>query len=111
MVEHPSQYPWSSYGVNAREKESDLVEPHEIYMRLGTTNKSRQQAYRELFKIHIGENSLMEIRETTNKAWVLGNGRFKQEIEAMTTRQISPKARGGDRRSEKFRDERKINRV
>jgi putative transposase len=111
MVEHPSQYPWSSYGANARGKESTLVEPHDLYLRLGTTQETRQQTYRELFKLHIREATLMGIREATNKAWVLGNDRFKQEIEAMTTRQVSPKARGGDRRSKEFRDDSKINRV
>ena len=104
MVKHPSRYLWSSYGVNAKGKESDLVVPHELYMRLGITDEARQQAYRDLFKVHIGRDRLMEIREATNKAWVLGNDRFKQEIEAMTSRQTSPKARGGDRRSEEYRN-------
>ena len=111
MVEHPSQYPWSSYGVNAKGKTSDSVVPHELYLRLGATNKARRQAYRELFKVHIGSERLMEIREATNKAWVLGNDRFKQEIEAMTERQVSPRARGGDRRSEEYRNGKAINRV
>jgi hypothetical protein len=32
---------------------------------------SGQAAYRELFKHHLSENSITEIREATNKAWVL----------------------------------------
>jgi len=39
-----------------------------------------QAAYRQLFKHHIPESSVVEIREATNKAWVLGNDRFKQRI-------------------------------
>jgi putative transposase len=57
---------------------------------------------------------MLEIREATNKSWVLGNDRFKQQIEEMTARQASPKARGGDRRSKEYRNERDdywINRV
>ena len=111
MVEHPSQYPWTSYGANAMGDENELVMPHEIYMRLGATDKERKQAYRQLFRTHIGEATLREIREATNKAWVLGNDCFKQQVETMTARQASPKSRGGDRRSNEFRNDKNINRV
>jgi len=37
MVKHPTEYPWSSYGVNVRGDKSELVVPHELYLRLGTT--------------------------------------------------------------------------
>jgi putative transposase len=111
MVDHPSRYPWSSYGVNAKGEESDLVVPHELYMGLGATGKERRRSYRGLFRVHIGEKGLEEIREATNKAWVLGNERFKQQIEDMTERQSSPRAKGGDRRSQEFRNGNAINRV
>jgi putative transposase len=111
MVEHPSQYPWSSYGVNAQGEESDLVVPHELYMRLGATEEDRRSFYRELLKVHIGEGGLEEMREATNKAWVMGDDRFKQQIEKMTERQSSPKAKGGDRRSREYRNGNTINRV
>lgn len=88
-----------------------MIVPHELYMRLGMTAEARRQAYRELFRVHIGEDELREIREATNKAWVLGNDRFKQQIEIMSERQASPKARGGDRRSKEFQNERENNRI
>ncbi len=107
MVAHPSEYPWSSYRGNALGQTNELVTPHIEYRRLGKTDEERQAAYRQLFKHRIPENSLAEIREATNKAWVLGNGRFKQRIQAKLDRRVEPSARGGDRKSEKFR----INRV
>ncbi len=55
------------------------------------------------------EVMLQEIREATNKAWVLGNDCFKQQVEAMTIRQASPKSRGGDRKSKGFRHGKQIN--
>ena len=55
MVKHPTEYPWSSYGINVRGDESELVVPHDIYLRLGATNNERQLAYQQLFKAHIGE--------------------------------------------------------
>jgi putative transposase len=60
-----------------------------------------------LFKHRIPESGLQEIREATNKAWVLGNDRFKQRIQKQLARRVEPNAKGGDRKSEKF----KINRV
>ncbi|MHB9102787.1 MAG: hypothetical protein ACYC2E_14910, partial [Sulfuricella sp.] len=67
----------------------------------------RQDAYRQLFKHHIPEHRVSEIREATNKAWVLGNDRFKRCVQKQLERRVEPEARGGDRKSEQF----KINRV
>lgn len=107
MVSHPSEYPWSSYRHNAVGKADALISPHMQYRRLGKTDEERQAAYRQLFRHHIPEASLSEIREATNKAWVLGNDRFKERIQKQLERRVVPAARGGDRKSEKFR----INRV
>ncbi len=107
MVAHPSDYPWSSYRSNAQGQTNKLVTPHLEYRRLGKSDDERQAAYRQLFKSHIPENSLNEIRDATNKAWVLGNDRFKQRIQKQLERRVEPNARGGDRKSENFR----INRV
>ncbi|HEU0187934.1 MAG TPA: transposase, partial [Gallionellaceae bacterium] len=76
--------------------------PHLEYRRLGKTDEERQAAYRQLFKSHIPESSLNEIRDATNKAWVLGNDRFKQRIQKQLERRVEPNAKGGDRKSEKF---------
>ena len=103
MVAHPSNYPWSSYHCNALGRRSELVAPHIEYLRLGKTNEERRAAYRQLFKHHIAESSLNEIRDSTNKAWVLGNDRFKQRIQKQLERRVEPNAKGGDRKSEKFR--------
>ena len=68
MVIDPADYPWSSYHHNALGQLSDLVVPHTEYLRLGESNEARQAAYRDLFKHHLSENSITEIREATNKA-------------------------------------------
>ena len=62
------------------------------------------------FPSHIESSELNEIREATNKSWVLGSDKFKERIEALTARQAQAKGRGGDRKSKKYQ-ERKINRV
>jgi putative transposase len=107
MVAHPSGYLWSSYAYNALGQPNALVTPQIEYLRLGKTDEERQAAYRQLYKHHISESSMNEIREATNKAWALGNDRFKQRIQKQLERRVEPNAKGGDRKSEKFR----INRV
>ena len=102
MVTDPADYPWSSYHHNALGQLEELVVPHTEYQHLGDSNKARQVAYRELFKHQLSENCIADIREATNKSWVLGNDRFKQRIQEPLGRRVEPKARGGDRESEQF---------
>jgi putative transposase len=109
MAKHPSEYPWYSYRYNALGQVNTLITPHLLYSALGTTNEERQTAYRALFKAHIPESTLDEIRMATNKAWVLGNDYFKNSIEQQLNRQAKPKDKGGDRKSKKYREQ--INRV
>ena len=107
MVGHPSEYPWSSYRHNALGEANELIVAHNLYQRLGRNAEQRQAAYRQLFKSHLSELLLAQIRESTNKSWVLGTEQFKRSIESQVTRRVAPAARGGDRKSELFR----INRV
>ena len=51
----------------------------------------------------IPDYTLKEIRDAINKAWVLGDDRFKKQIEKQAGRRVSPMVRGGDRKSEKYR--------
>ncbi len=103
MCSHPSEYPWSSYSFNALGKDNDLVVMHGLYRGLGRSAAARQKAYRTLFRARVAEKSLIEIREATNKAWVLGSDHFKDKVEAQLNRSVKPSQRGGDRKSAAFR--------
>ncbi|MDH5233113.1 MAG: transposase [Gammaproteobacteria bacterium] len=109
-VKHPADYPWSSYHYNALGVSNGLIKAHTVYTALGRGASSRQSAYRALFEQQIPEQTMDEIRAATNKAWVLGNERFLQQIEGLTQRQAQPKPRGGDKRSKKAK-ENNINRI
>ena len=111
MVNHPSEYPWSSYRYNALGQADANVAPHAEYLRLGGLPEERQKAYRALFKTRIADKTLAEIREATNKAWVLGGGHFKERIEQQLNRRAGPLAKGGDRKSPAYREIIEINRV
>ena len=104
MVDHPSKYPWSSYRCNALGHTDLNVTSHAEYMRLGRQPEERQQAYRALFKSHIAEKTLEEIRDATNKSWALGSSYFKERIEEKLNRRARPLMRGGDRKSVAYRD-------
>ena len=110
MVKHPSEYPWSSYACNALGQEDALVTPHELYRKLGKNPKIRETRYRSLFDAQIDDKTLEEIREATNKAWVLGGDRFRDKIERLLNRRTSSKPKGGDRKSKDYK-ENKINQV
>ena len=111
MVEHPARYRWSSYHSNAKGMADPLVTPHELYRSLSPDKARRLEAYRALLRNAVNEKTLNEIRDATNRAWVLGGDRFRKEVEALLQRQTAPKARGGDRKSRAFQDLGRINRV
>ena len=111
IVEHPKDYPWSSYHCNADGQTDELITPHGLYRHLGATKEERQAAYRALFRHRLAQHTLEELREATNKAWILGDDRFRERIASQLNRRTLPKARGGDRKSEEYRKKREINRV
>jgi putative transposase len=47
--------------------------------------------------------TLGEIRESTNKAWVLGSDQFKKKIARKINRPVQSKGHGGDRKSEDYK--------
>jgi len=110
MATHPADYSWSSYRCNAMGENNKMITPHEEYLALGKSAEQRQQAYRSLFDEQLNQTTIDEIRQATNKAWILGSSHFKDEIAKQLNRRVSPAAKGGGRKSEKYQQI-KINRV
>jgi REP-associated tyrosine transposase len=98
IVEHPRLYPWSSYHAHAHGQMDSLIEDHPLYLGLGNSEPARHEAYRELFKTHLDETTVDLIREVTNKAWPLGDERFREQIETALQRRTRPLPRGGARK-------------
>ena len=82
MVVHPQDYRWSSYRCNALGEANTLITPHDEYRRLGRTPAERQSAYRGLFRGHISEAHLKEIRDATHGNFVLGGKAFQARVAA-----------------------------
>ena len=87
MVDHPGEYKWSSYHTNAQGGSDPLIEVHPLYMELGADAEIRLAAYRELFRHHMDNDTLHEIRESLNHELVLGRSCFKDKIGEITKRQ------------------------
>ena len=94
LAKHPKDYRWSSYGYNALGKNNQIITPHNEYKKLGRLEKDRFTAYQQLFRQQLSENTLSEIRDSTNKGWVLGSESFKNKVEKLTNRRTKPKPKG-----------------
>ncbi|WFM69817.1 transposase [Halomonas sp. CKK8] len=80
MVTHPGEYRWSSYAANAQGSPDPIITPHAVIRELGRSHTERQQGYRELFREHLAEGLVDEIRQVTHSGLVLGTPRFQQQV-------------------------------
>lgn len=99
MVGHPAEYPWSSYRANAQGENGGLVTPHALYLALGADALARQEAYRELFRHELEPGLVDAIRQATNGNYVLGDGRFGEQIALALGRRVQPGKSGRPRKS------------
>ena len=100
MVENPGNYRWSSYRCNAHGRPDRLVTLHPEYLKLGADDGQRQHAYRELFKHKIDDEQLHQIRDSLQQCRVLGNDRFRNEIETALAIKATPMKRGRPRKDD-----------
>jgi putative transposase len=100
MVPHPAEHAWSSYGHNAGFAADALIKPHRLYRALGVTEGARTTAYRALAQAPMDAAMLDTIRNSTNKGWAMGAGRFKSRIESLTDRRVAPLPKGRPKRQD-----------
>ena len=94
MVEHPRDYPWSSYLTNAQGREDVLITPHPIYSSLGKVPALRKPGYCSLFENNIDTDTLHDIRTALNHELVFGSSYFKDKIEKTSQRQTRTRPLG-----------------
>jgi putative transposase len=68
--------------------------PPPEYLNLERDSDKRRENYRELFKHQLSDTVLEQIRKATNKGMIVGNDRFREEIETLTGRRVKEKKRG-----------------
>ncbi|UQB42515.1 transposase [Thiomicrospira microaerophila] len=94
MVKDPADYPWSSYQVNALNKESQLQTPHPLYLALDPEPEIRKTAYQNLFQSVLNEKTITDIRQSVNKGLAIGGDSFKKQLEALSGRKLIESKRG-----------------
>jgi putative transposase len=97
MVRHPIEYPWSSYAANAEGKPVTWLTPHGEYLALGSDEEMRRAAYHSLFESDLDSGLLREIRVSTHGGYVIGNNRFREEIESALKLRATPHGAGRPR--------------
>ncbi|HUI99479.1 MAG TPA: transposase [Usitatibacter sp.] len=89
IVQHPGEYPWSSFGANALGHPSDIVVPRAEYLSLGEDDLERRMRYAELFNDGLGDRDLARIRDAVNGGFALGSDSFVREIEGRLHRRAT----------------------
>jgi putative transposase len=100
MVTDPAHYRWTSYRHNGLGAADSRVTPHALYLALGQSATGRQAAYRALFRAHLDEAAIDDIRLALNQNQPLGNSRFYARIEKLTGVRREARARGRPRLEE-----------
>ena len=94
IVSDPADYTWSSYRAHAFGLAVKLWQPHSEYLALGDTLEARVSAYREFFRQQLSAQVITHIRDALNKGLILGNDRFRAEVEALTGARLQHLKRG-----------------
>jgi len=80
MFKRPLDYKCSSYRYHVQGEENSLLTPHFMYENLGETVDQRQRNYRVLFNHELKPKFIDGVRKATNGSYVLGDGRFAEQI-------------------------------
>jgi putative transposase len=75
MVDHPSQYPWSSYHQNAEGEPGGLLDPHSVYLAIAGAKATRGSDYRALCDVPLEPSVIDEIRKATRGGYAVGASR------------------------------------
>jgi putative transposase len=93
VVSRSEDYPWSSYRHNALGTKDLLLRDHATYTALGATVATRRAAYRDLFGPGLTGEQVETIRDATQRGWVPGTDRFRQQVERALSRRVDPPRR------------------
>jgi putative transposase len=97
MVDDPAHYRWTSYRANGLGQQDVMLTPHPLYLALGGDDENRRSVYRALFRAHLDQALITDIRLALNQDQPLGDSRFREKIEQMTGVRREAKRRGRPR--------------
>ena len=88
MVDHPSNYRWSSFRCNAEAEDNPLVDHHDVYLAIGPNKTARAEAYHALVLTLLDPTELRTLRQSINSSMPTGDEHFKKQIESVIKRKI-----------------------
>ena len=94
MVNHPADYPWSSYKANGEGQSNAILTSHIEYLSLANRQSERQKKYRCLFESKMSMQLLTDFRESVQSGTVLGCNVFIEEIEKTLKCKVGYKKQG-----------------
>lgn len=106
MVSDPANYRWSSYRAHALGRGDSLIIDHAGYLARGESIAVRWAAYRSLFEHVLDKDMLSTIRSSLNECRVLGDKRFKDQVEAALNPSVHAGQRGRPRKGKDTPDNR-----
>ena len=80
LTDDPAAYLWSSYRWHALGKPDDLIHDHPLYRALGLTTRERQEAYADLVRAALADDTLKTIRSATQSNRPLGDHGFETRV-------------------------------
>ena len=93
-VVHLSDYRWSSYRYNAHGAPDKLLSPRKVYTALGQTAEDTQENYRAPFTSQLLRETVDDIQRAACFSVLLGNDRYKRQIELALGRRIGHAKQG-----------------
>lgn len=94
MVNHPLDYRWSSYHANAYGARNNIVEPHALYVALGTDQPERECRYRALFETEVSSAMVEQVRIATHQNAIFGSEDFMARMAIASGNDVMPRRRG-----------------
>jgi len=94
IVEHPSEYRWSSYRHHAVELSEYPICPHSEWLALGSSVEERRKRYAKLVADGLKDDEVKVFRRCARKGLPTGSKQFTAEIEEALARRIGDGRRG-----------------
>lgn len=98
MVEHPSQYRWSSYNDKIGKIRFKWLDRDPLYSSLGKSLQIAQERYSNFVLDEIDHDEITLIRDSLNRGSPTGNDRFVDQVESIVGRRLQKRALGRPRR-------------
>lgn len=83
MVTNPGDYGWSSFQAHAFGVRPRLWSPHSVYLGLGSDDRQRGKAWRDLISDALSVDVLATIRHCANTGLVLGTEAFRLQVDKL----------------------------